>query len=114
MYYKVFTSDLKSLGLRNNPNILQFDPHQWYMLYGDDIIPGKSDFGGIWVCSALGSANKLTKYMMEKHNIETRTFIVDIDQILYRNSYRLKINGIYLKEEIKIKKSLYRLYFYVW
>lgn len=42
---------------------------------------------------------------MKKHSIETRAFIVNIDRILYQNSYRLKTNGIYLKEEIKIKKK---------
>ncbi len=43
--------------------------------------------------------------MSKKHSVETRAFIVNIDRILYQNSYRLKTNGIYLKEEIKIKKK---------
>lgn len=102
IYYKVFTKELKSLGLRKNPNILTFTPQEWYFLEKDQIREGVSDFGGIWVCRSIGGANTLTNYMLNKHNIETRAFIVLIDNILYSNSYRLKTNGIYLKEEINL------------
>lgn len=104
-YYKVFTNELKNLGLRKNPHILTFFPQEWYFLDKDNIVEGVSDFGGIWVCSNRSGARKLTDYMMKKHSIETRAFIVSIDKILYQNSYRLKTNGIYLKEEIQIKKK---------
>ena len=104
-YYKVFTTELKSLGLRRNPNILTFIPNEWYFLETKDIVEGSGDFGGIQVCSNLSGAKKLTEYMSKKHSVETRAFIVNIDRILYQNSYRLKTNGIYLKEEIKIKKK---------
>ncbi len=104
-YYKVFTNELKSLGLRKNPNILTFVPFEWYYLGDNQILEGISDFGGIWVCNNLSGARKLTDYMNKKHSIETRAFIVNIDRILYQNSYRVKTNGIYLKEEIKIKKK---------
>lgn len=110
IYYKIFTKELKSLGLRRNPNILTFIPNEWYYLEKDQIKEGQSDFGGIWVCRGIGGANTLTNYMLNKHNIETRAFIVLIDNILYSNSYRLKTNGIFLKEEIdllsKVKEKI--------
>ncbi len=46
-YYKVFTTELKSLGLRRNPNILTFIPNEWYFLETKDIVEGSGDFGGI-------------------------------------------------------------------
>lgn len=46
-YYKVFTEELKSLGLRKNPNIITFIPNEWYFLDKDNIVEGVSDFGGI-------------------------------------------------------------------
>ncbi len=104
-YYKVFTLELKSLGLRKNPNILTFIPNEWYYLEDKDIVIGKGDFGGIWVCTNISGAKKLTEYMKNKYATETRTFIVNIDKILYQNSYRVKTNGIYLKEEIKLLKK---------
>lgn len=109
MYYKVFTNELKSLGLRRNPNILTFTPYEWYFLNDDQIKEGKEDFGGIWVCKSLGGAKMLTKYMFNKHNIETRAFIVNIDKILYINSYRVKTNGIYLNEEITLLDDVKKL-----
>lgn len=101
----MFTAELKSLGLRRNPNILTFIPNEWYFLETKDIVEGIGDFGGIWVCNNLSGIKKLTEYMLKKHSIETRAFIVNIDLILYQNSYRVKTNGVYLKEEIKIKKK---------
>lgn len=110
-YYKVFTKDLQSLGLKNNPNILTYTPNEW--IYVEEVIEGIDDYGGIWVYSTLSNARKMVKYMLEKYDVSTRTFIVNIDQVLYHNSYRTKTNGIYLKEEIleiysekEIKKKL--------
>ncbi len=110
IFYKVFTKELKSLGLRKNPNILQFTPNEWYYLEEDQIKEGIDDFGGIWVCKSIGGANTLTSYMLKKHNIETRAFEVKIGTILYSNSYRIKTDSVYLDKEIdlitKIKDKL--------
>ena len=111
IYYKIFTKELKSLGLRNNPNILQFTPNEWYYLENDQIKEGISDFGGIWVCKSLGGANGLTKYMFTKEvSVETRAFEVRIGNILFTNSYRVKTNAVYLDREIdllsKVKEKL--------
>ncbi len=101
IYYKLFTTELKSLGLRKKPHILTYIPGEWYFLDKYNIKEGISDFGGIWVCKNLSNARKLTKYMLNKYNQVTITYSVYIDQILYENSYRVKTNGIYLKEEIQ-------------
>ena len=100
--YRVLTKDLKSLGLRRNPNILQYPIREWYFLPEDKIIEGKNDFGGIWVARTFGNARKLSEYMKEKHDTETRLFKSAVDKILFENSYRIKTNGIYLAEELFI------------
>ncbi len=109
IFYKVFTKEIRSLGLRRNPNILSYVPNEWYYLEENQIQEGKDDFGGIWVCKGLGGANTLTKYMLNKYGIDTRAFIVNIDRILYSNSYRVKTNGIYLKEEIYLLDNIKKL-----
>ena len=98
--YRVLTKDLKSLGLRKNPNIIQYPFRQWYFLPEEQLKRGNDDWGGIWVTRTLPAAKKLVDYMKQKHNVETRLFKAAIDRILYANSYRVKTNGIYLMEEL--------------
>lgn len=100
--YKVVTGDLKSLGLRKNPNILEFKINEWFYLPRKDIEEGEKDWGGIWVARTLSNAKKLKDYMKNKYNKETRIFKTALDKILYLNSYRIKTNGIKLVEEIFI------------
>jgi hypothetical protein len=99
--FRVLTEDLKSLGLRRNPNIIQYPFRKWYFLPTSQIQKGPDDRGGIWVTRTLSDAEKLVKYMKEKHEIKTRLFKAAIDEILYINSYRIKTNGIYLLEELR-------------
>lgn len=101
MGYKVVTKDLKSLGLRRNPNIHQYPINKWYFLHEKDVEEGKADWGGIWVARTLPDAKKLSKYMKNKYYKQTRIFKATLDQILYHNSYRIKTNGIKIFEEIK-------------
>ncbi len=98
--YKVVTSELESLGLRKNPNIIKYNIAEWYFLPENQIVCGNSDFGGIWVAKTLSGAKKLQQYMQEHHSKETRIFKTAIDNILYSNSYRIKTNGINMLEEI--------------
>lgn len=98
--YKVVTSDLKSLGLRRNPNINNYPIRKWYFLDPEEIQEGAEDWGGIWVCRTPSGARKLAKYMKGKYNKETKIFKAALDRILYHNSYRIKTNGIMLLEEI--------------
>ena len=100
--YRVVTEDLKSLGLRNNPNIITYPINEWYFLSEEKVKEGKEDFGGIWVARTLSSAKGLSKYMKNKHSTPTRIFKATLDRILYFNSYRIKTNGIMLFEEIKL------------
>jgi len=98
--FKVVTNELKSLGLRRNPNILQYSPGEWYFLSSSQIMEGKNDWGGIWVARTISKAKALKKYMKEKHSKEARIFETLFDEVLYSNDYRIKTNGIYMLEEI--------------
>ena len=100
--FKVVTQELKSLGLRKNPNLIQYPLNQWYYLPEDKVRPGKSDWGGIWVCRTLYAAKNLAKYVNEKYRIKTRIFKAALGRILYCNSYRIKTDAIFLFEEILI------------
>jgi len=100
--YRVVTKDLKSLGLDRNPTILQYPIREWYFLPKDKIKEGKDDVGGIWVTRKLCDAKRMSKYMMNRYETETRIFKAVIDTILFENNYRIKTNGIYLFEELII------------
>jgi hypothetical protein len=98
--YKVVTGDLKSLGLRKNPNIMEFPTGQWVRLPENLTVPGDSDFGGIWSALRKSSIKKLQKHCLETHGVETRAFLVAIDNPMYANSYRIKSQGVMLLEEV--------------
>lgn len=98
--YKVVTEQLKSLGLRNNPNIMTFPVGEWVMQPEGEIIPGKEDFGGIWTALHKGSIATLKNYMMEKYNTKTRAFLTAMNKPVYANSYRIKSAGVMLLSEI--------------
>lgn len=96
-YYKIVTTNLQSLGLRKNPNIMTFEEGKWM----DEPKPkeGKSDYGGIWVANGRGQANSLRRYMTIK-GIPTRMFRVQIGTVLFSNSYRIKTDKVRLWYEI--------------
>ena len=98
--YKVVTLNMKSLGLRKNPNILEFKLDEWYILSDFYIKEGKGDWGGIWVARTLSNATSLQKYMKKQYNQETRLFKTALDDILFVNSYRIKTKGVMLFEEL--------------
>jgi hypothetical protein len=109
-YYKVVTEDLKSLGLRKNPNIMTFPINKWvyepHPTKGDG---GYGGTGGIWVANGLSAGKGLIKYMKKKSYKENnpyyyrcRLFEVEIGDILYSNSYRTKTNKVKLLKEIII------------
>ena len=98
--YKVVTQDMKSLGLRKNPNILQYKLGEWTILDSDNIRVGSSDFGGIWVARTSGQARQLRGYMVKKHNTPTRIFEAELGEILHRTDYRIKTDKVKLLEEI--------------
>lgn len=99
MYYKVVTKDLKSLGLRKNPNILTFPKRKW--VKEENPVFGNSDSGGIWVANGYGQANTLKKYMKEKYDLNCRIFLVEIGKVLYENSYRTKTDKVMLCHEVE-------------
>ena len=99
--YKVVTEDMRSLGLRNNPNILTFRQGRWVDLSPDKIVPGKADYGGIWLAVSRGNANRLKTYMGETYEEHTRIFRTITRDVLFHNNYRMKTSGVKLLEEIK-------------
>jgi len=56
--YKVVIRGMKSLGLRNNKNILKYPLRKWYFLSSNKIKKGKEDYGGIWLCKSKRGARK--------------------------------------------------------
>lgn len=98
--YKVVTIDNKSLGLRHNPNIMVFTPGEWVILDENSIVPGKSDWGGIWSALTKSKAKELSKYMKNKKSIDTNIFLTAIYEPLFANSYRVKSGGVMLLENL--------------
>lgn len=103
--YKVVTQDLKSLGLKRNPNILTYPINEWYLLPENQIAYGVQGWGGIWLARIPSGARNLKKYMKDYHNTDTKIFKsylkeACLEDILYFNSYRVKTKGIYMFEEI--------------
>ena len=97
-YYKVVTEDLKSLGLRKNPNIMIFPIDKWVYEPKNRIDYSNKDLGGIWVAQTLSGAKGLVRYMNKKYNSKVRIFECEIGNILYENSYRVKTDKVKLIE----------------
>jgi hypothetical protein len=93
-YYKVVTEDLKSLGLRKNPNIMTFPINEWVYEPKERIDYSNKDLGGIWVAQTLSGAKGLVRYMKKKYNKDVRLFECEIGDILYQNSYRVKTDKV--------------------
>jgi len=98
--YKVVTLDLKSLGLRKNPNIMTFPVGEWVVLPDLEVSLGNGDWGGIWTALHKGSIATLQNYMLEKYDVKTRAFLTAMKRPVYANSYRIKSAGVMLLSEI--------------
>jgi len=90
VYFKVVTESCQSLGLRKNPNIMQFKLNSWKHEPNNRIDNSNNDCGGIWVVSKIYNARKLKKYMFDKHQEPTRIFKVLIKNVLYKTHIGLK------------------------
>lgn len=97
MHYKVVTDNLKSLGLRKNPNIMLFPVNEW--VNEPDPLVGNQDYGGIWCTATLSNARRLKKYFGRYGN--SRIFTCEIGNVLYENSYRIKTDKVKLIKEIE-------------
>ena len=101
--YKVVTEDLKSLGLRNNPTILQYEVGVW--VQSPTVVRNGLDKGGIWACRTRSGARTLRKYMKTKHGEYCCIFEAEIGEYLYGNTYRVKTDRIKLLREIDCSGS---------
>jgi hypothetical protein len=95
--YKVVTENMKSLGLRKNPNIMTFPIGEWVKEPNPRM--NNMDIGGIWCTRTLSNAKRLKKYYEEKYGV-AKIFECEIARILYENSYRLKTDWVKLIKEI--------------
>jgi hypothetical protein len=98
--YKIVTKDLKSLGLRHNPNIMTFPIGEWVILPDDQVEVNTKDWGGIWTAKSRGSIKTLRNYMMDEKGVETRAFLTAMYRPVSLTSYRIKSQGVMLLEEI--------------
>lgn len=98
--YKVVRCDLKSLGLRKNPNIMTFPIGDWVILDGTQVKEGNGDWGGIWTALRKGNIKTLKQHCQTTHGMETRAFLTAIYNPVYANSYRIKSQGVILLKEI--------------
>ena len=103
--FKVVTSDLKSLGLRRNPNIMQFPIGEWVELSDDKLVPDEKGWGGIWGKLTLSDAKGLAKYMLREYGAPTRIFLTGVDNSVYANRYSIKSQGIILLRELDFSFS---------
>lgn len=97
-FFKVTTSDRKSLGLRDNPTILTYPLGKW--VESPTVKEGICDEGGIWLAVTLSNAKHLKKYMFEHYGEHCRIFRATIGRVLFRNSYRVKTDKIRCEEEV--------------
>ena len=104
--FKVVTTELKSLGLRRNPNILTYPVDDWYLLPDSWIEEGKGDWGGMWLSRLPSTAKRLKMYMVEKHSKECRIFKSYIGDDLFHNSYRIKTDKIKMFEEMFVNGKI--------
>jgi len=102
--YRVVTLDMKSLGLRNNPNIVEYSLNNWTYPVEKDIVKGISDKGGLWAARTPGAARAYQKYMLKKHGQETRVFKSLIGKVLFENNERIKTDKIFMFEEMDLLK----------
>ena len=98
--YKVVTSDMHSLGLRHNPNILTYPVKEWFILPAEWIEEGGTDWGGFWSSRTKSGANRLREYVKETHDIDGRIFKAYLGTLLFYNTYRIKTDRIYLRREL--------------
>lgn len=107
--FRVTTPDGKSLGLRNNPNGVDYTDAisgqngGKFSLPPDSIQEGEGDWGGIWVAPTLSAAKKYVDYMAKKHGIlGCRIFIVLLGEILFEVKHsRIKTDSITFIAEIE-------------
>ncbi len=96
--YKVVTEEMKSLGLRNNPNILEYVVGEWTV--EENPIAGKCDEGGIWAATSLLGAKKIGYYVGKRYGTGTRIFKARANGELHRTPCRIKVREIVLEEEV--------------
>lgn len=104
--YKLVTEDLLSLGLRKNPTRMEFPLNEWIYLPIEKVVPGSTDFGGIWSARRKGSTTTLRKHCLRKHAMKTRLFITALYNPVFSNDYGIKSQGVLLLKEVKNETNI--------
>ena len=105
-YYKTVRADIRSLGLKRNPNILTYVPGQWTRLPKSQQEGGKGDWGGIWVATTPGEAKGLKHYAEVERTKDKlkdcRIFATRIGKVLFENprKTRIKTDAVYFEAEL--------------
>ncbi|MFH1589140.1 MAG: hypothetical protein ABIB43_01075 [archaeon] len=100
--YKVLTTDMQSIGLRNCPedSKIQYELNEW-MHINEEFIRDDKDRGGLWVAKRISGCKSLKKYMMKHYSLETRVFECLAGENYHDvSSYRYKTDKIMLTEEL--------------
>jgi len=99
--FKVVDSKNRSLGLRNNQNIITFFPNAWNDLPKNQTEAGPNDWGGVWSALSLSGATTLRKHCLNTWGMKTKIYYAALSNPLYANSYRVKSQGLMLLEELR-------------
>ena len=102
--YKVVTKEMQSLGLRGNTNILTYPVLNWLTLPPKEIVHGDGGWrgvGGIWAARTKSKAYGLEDHMIKTHGIPVSIYLAAARNILYTNSYRVKMGAIFLIQQLE-------------
>lgn len=99
--FRVTTLDNRSLGLRNNPTIFEYNIGEW-VVENNPLIAQRTDNGGIWSGSSLSSARKTQSYCLNRKDnpFETKIFYAALYNPIYANSYGVKSEGLMILEAL--------------
>ncbi|MBU1030068.1 MAG: hypothetical protein ABIC91_03205 [Nanoarchaeota archaeon] len=111
MSFKIVTTDMKSLGLANNPYILKYPFNEYYELPDEWVVKDAKDWGGLWSRKTPSQGFWTVDYMKEKYDVETKIFLAAINKgeypkgdVLYYNTTGIKSAGIKLFYKIHSKE----------
>ena len=95
VFFKVVTTSLRSLGLRNNPNILRYRVGKWVHAQPPPAIK-KQDERGMFACPTPATARALQGYVWKEYRKKTRIYACLIGRIIKQTSCRIQTDEVKL------------------